>query len=343
MKYPKVFFVALTALALAVWASPSLALEPIPKQDGFSGVIGAGANYFNFESNDIAKIAGIEVSDPRASSLSPGGGEEPESESSVLPSLNFDLRYTLGSSQTQFFLANTLFDLVKLDSFTELGVRQQFSDRSILSVGIVFSGMVEVYSDPYLQGVDRTETDRTATGVRLVYDKIMGTGFGLEVMARKIDIDQERSGVSLPLTPAQRGLLDRNATETSVGVQYAFMIDESQSIIPAVSFINYDADGDAMKNQRFQIEATYVFRSQVFDFALNAMFASASYDETNPVFNKEEEDTVYGVFAKGVYKNLLDVSGLDLVGQAGYEVKDADIDFLNSQATLAGLILQYRF
>jgi hypothetical protein len=341
MKYPKVVFVALSALILAVWASPSLALEPIPKQDGFSGVIGAGANYFNFESNDIAKIAGIEVSDARAGLLT----EEPESESSVLPALNFDLRYTLGSSQTQFFLANTLFDLVKLDSFTELGVRQQFSDRSILSVGVVFSGLVEVYSDPYLQGTDRTETDRTATGVRLVYDKIMGSGFGLEVMARKIDIDQERSGTQgiLGLTPAEIGLLDRNATETSVGVQYTFMIDKDQSFIPAVSFINYDADGDAMKNQRFQIEATYVFRSQVFDFALNAMFASASYDESNPVFNKEEEDTVYGVFAKGVYKNLLDVSGLDLVGQAGYEMKDADIDFLNSQATIAGLSLQYRF
>ena len=339
MKYPKVFFLAFTALALAVWASPSLALEPIPKQDGFSGVIGAGANYFNFESNDIAKIAGIEVSEPRRGALT----EEPDSESSVLPALNFDLRYTLGGSQTQFFLANTLFDLVKLDSFTELGVRQQFSDKSILSVGIVFSGMVEVYSDPYLSGTDRTETDRTATGLRLVYDKIMGSGFGIEAMFRKIDIDEERSGASLALTPAQRALLDRNADESSVGVQYAFMIGEGQSITPAVSFINYDADGDAMNNQRFQIEATYAFRSPVFDFALNAMFATASYEEANPVFAKEEEDTIYGVFAKGVYKNLLDVSGLDLVGQAGYEMKDADIDFLNSQATLAGLILQYRF
>ena len=342
MKYPKVFFVVLTALALAAWASPSLALEPIPKQDGFSGVIGAGANYFNFESNDIAKIAGIEVSEPRRGALT----EEPDSESSVLPALNFDLRYTLGGSQTQFFLANTLFDLVKLDSFTELGVRQQFSDKSILSVGIVFSGMVEVYSDPYLSGTDRTETDRTATGVRLVYDKIMGSGFGIEAMFRKIDIDEERSGRSLvgtTITQAEAALLDRNADESSVGVQYAFMIGEGQSFIPAVSFINYDADGDAMNNQRFQIEATYKFQSQVFDFALNAMFATASYDEANPVFAKEEEDTIYGVFAKGVYKNLLDVSGLDLVGQVGYEMKDADIDFLNSQATLAGLSLQYRF
>lgn len=339
MKYPKVFFVVLSALILAVWASPSLALEPIPKQDGFSGVIGAGANYFNFESNDIAKIAGIEVSDARRGALS----EEPDSESSVLPALNIDLRYTLGGSQTQFFLANTLFDLVKLDSFAELGVRQQFSDRSILSVGVVFSGLVEVYSDPYLAGADRRETDRTATGLRLVYDKIMGSGFGIEAMFRKIDIDEERSGASLALTPAQRALLDRNADESSVGVWYTFMIAEGQSFTPAVSFINYDSDGDAMNNQRFQIEATYALQSQVFDFALNAMFATASYDEANPVFNKEEEDTVYGVFAKVVYKNLLDVSGLDLVGRAGYEMKDADIDFLNSQATLAGASLQYRF
>jgi len=341
MKRSKIFCLFVSALALSIWVVPSLAIEPIPRQEGFSGVIGAGANYFNFKSNDIAKVAGIEVSEKQTNST-----DEPDSKSSALPSLNFDLRYTLGSSQTQFFLANELFDLVKLDSFTELGVRQQFSDRSILSVGVVYSGLVKVYEDPYVQGADRGDTKRTATGVRVVYDKIMGSGLAVEAMYRKIKIDDEKSGTlgGLGLTPAEIDLLDREGKELSVGAQYTFMVGEGQAIIPAFTFINYDADGDAMTYKRYQFDATYAYRSKEFDFALNLLFATTGdYDRANPVFNKTEKDTVYGGFAKGVYKNLADVQGMDLVGKVGAEAKDADIDFLNSQAVIAGLSLQYRF
>jgi hypothetical protein len=338
MKSSKAFFLFLSASVLAVWTNPSLAIEPIPRQDGFSGVVGAGVNYFDFKSNEIAKVAGIEVSESRA------GSGEPESKSSALPALKFDLRYTLGGSQTQFFLANDLFDLVKLDSVAELGVRQQFSDRSILSVSVVYSGMVKVYSDPYM-GTDRGDTKRTAVGARVVYDKIMGSGLAIEAMYRKIEIDDELSGTrgGLGLTPSEIALLDRNGKEITLGVQYTFPVGENQSITPSFTYINSDLDGDAMKNNRYQFEGTYVYASKEFSFGLNLLFAAASYEKSNPVFNKEEEDTVYGAFVFGSYKNLFDVQGMDLVGRAGAEVKDADIDFLNSQAIIAGLSLQYRF
>jgi hypothetical protein len=341
MRWSKVFFLFLSVLIVSVWANPSLAIEPIPQKDGFSGVIGAGANYFNFKSNEIAKVAGIEVSEKTAGSLS----EEPDSKSSALPALKFDLRYTLGSSQTQFFLANDLFDLVKLDSIAELGVRQQFSDRSILSVGVVYSGLVKVYSDPYVVGTERGDTKRTAAGARVIYDKIMGSGLAIEAMYRKIDIDDELSGTQggLGLTPSQISLLDRNGKEMSLGLQYTFPVGEGQIITPSFTYIRSDLDGDAMKNNRYQFEALYVYDSKVFAFGLNLLFAWATYDQSNPVFNKEEKDTVYGAFATGAYKNIFDVRGMDLVGRVGGEVKDADIDFLNSQALIAGLSLQYRF
>jgi len=341
MKCSKAFCLFVSALMLAVWAGQSLATVPIPRKDGFSGVIGTGANYFNFKSNEIAKVAGVEVSERNISSTG-----EPDSKSSALPSLNFDLRYTLGSSQTQFFLANELFDLVKLDSFTELGVRQQFADRSILSVGIVFSGMVKVYSDPYVLGTDRGDTKRSAGGIRVVYDKIMGSGLALEAMYRKIKLDDERSGTQggFGLTPSEIALLSRNAKEASVGAQYTIMVGEGQAIIPGFTFINYDADGDAITHKRFQFDGTYAYRSKEFDFALNLLFAfTGDYDKANPMFNKTENDTVYGVFVKGVYKNLADVQGLDLVGRMGAESMDANIDFLNSQAVIAGASVQYRF
>lgn len=341
MKTSKAFFLFLSVLALAVWTNPSFAIQPIPRQDGFSGVIGAGVSYFNFESNEIAKVAATEVSEKRTGSLS----DEPDSKSSALPALNLDLRYTLGSSQTQFFLANELFDLVKLDSFMELGVRQQFFDRSILAVGVVFSGLVKVYQDPYLVGADRSDTTRKATGVRVVYDKIMGSGLALEAMYRKIEIDDENSGTQpiLNLTPGQIALLDRNGKEISLGVQYAFAVGEGQVLTPSFTYIYSDLDGNAMKNTRYQFEVAYIYDTKEYNVGLSLLFATASYDQSNPVFNKEQKDTVYGGFAFGTYKNLLDVRGMDLVGKLGVEVKDADIDFLNSQATIAGLSLQYRF
>jgi hypothetical protein len=339
MNCSKAFFLFVSVLVLAVWTSPSSAIEPIPQKDGFSGVIGAGASYFNFKSNEIAKVAGVEVSEKRTGSLS----DEPDSKSSALPALKLDLRYTLGGSQTQFFLANELFDLVKLDSFLELGVRQQFSDRSILAAGVVFSGMVKEYQDPYLVNVDRSDTARKATGVRVVYDKIMGSGLALEAMYRKIKIDDEKSGTGLGLTPSQIALLDRNGKEISLGAQYAFAVGEGQVITPSFTYIHSDLDGDAVKNSRYQFEAAYIYDNKEFNVGVSLLFATASYDQSNPVFNKEQKDTVYGGFAFGTYKNLLDVKGMDLVGKLGAEVKDADIDFLNSQATTAGLSLQYRF
>jgi hypothetical protein len=145
------------------------------------------------------------------------------------------------------------------------------------------------------------------------------------------------------LTPSEIALLDRNAKEASVGVQYTLVVGEGQYITPAFTFVNFDADGDAMSHKRYQVEATYAYRTPVFVFGLNVMYARAYYEEANLVFDKEEEDTVYGVFATGAYKNLFDVQGMDLVGRLGGEVKDADIDFLNSQAAIAGLSLQYRF
>ena len=112
------------------------------------------------------------------------------------------------------------------------------------------------------------------------------------------------------------------------------MVGEGQSITPAFALINYDADGDAMTYTRYQFEATYAYRTKEIDFALNLLFATTGdYDQANPVFNKTGKNTVYGGFAKGGYKNLADVQGMDLVGQVGAEAKDADIDFLLSTSS----------
>jgi len=340
MKCSKGFCMFVCALALAIQAVPSHAIEPIPREEGFSGTVALGANYFKFESNEIAEVAGIEVSEKQTNSTG-----EPDSKSSVLPALNFDLRYTLEDSGTQFFLANTLWDILELDSFTELGVRQQFEDRSILAVGLVFSSLVKVYEDPYVVGTARSSTTRKATGVRVVYDRIMGSGLAVEAMYRNIKIDDEKSGTlgGLGLSSAEIDLLRREGKEISLGAQYTVPVGEGQFFRPSFTYTNSDLDGEAMKNSRYQFDVTYVYDTKEYSFGLNLLYAMASYDKANPVFNKEEDDTVYGGAVFGSYKNLFDMPELTLIGRIAGQAKDADIDFLNSQALAAGLSLQYRF
>ena len=82
-------------LALIVSGSPSLALDPIPQQSGFSGYIQPGLGYLNMKSNMVAKVVSFDLSDKRISDLD----EEPDSESTAIFTLPFKIAYTFAGSR----------------------------------------------------------------------------------------------------------------------------------------------------------------------------------------------------------------------------------------------------
>jgi len=76
-----------------------------------------------------------------------------------------------------------------LDRTSILGARQQFSDKSILELGLITTPVgapMAVWKDPYVVGTPREDTDRTSRGVKLEYDRIAGSGFGVMVSTRKV-------------------------------------------------------------------------------------------------------------------------------------------------------------
>ena len=318
-------------------------LGAIPQESGFSGFVNAGGALWRVEDNMVKKISYFELSDDKISS----NENKPKSEYSVTPILNFNLRYTFSSTRTQLFLGNQLEDLLRLDTATLLGVRQELADQSIIGVSYVFSAVVsQVYKDPYEEGTHRKGTDRNINGVRLFYDKILGSAFDFQYTYRNIDIDDEESGSSLALSGSQRDKLDRNGDQHDLELLYRYVLQEGgnkHALIPSLKYSRFELDGDAMSNNFVLFRLNYRYDLERFAFVVNGYYGYADYDKKNPIYGKTRNDDRYGFGVIGFYKRFLDVEGLALTANVLLNRQDSNIDFYDSEIDLYFLSLLYRF
>jgi hypothetical protein len=215
-----------------------------------------------------------------------------------------------------------------------------------MEVSYVFTGIpTEVWKDPYVVGQGREKTDRNSAGLRLAYDKILGSEFQLQFTWQNIDLDDEQSGLTqldLPLDSAR--LLDREGNSYQFEVLYPFRLAGGRHILaPAFQYTRFDLDGDAMANDSYQGKLTYAYRGEVFSVAANLVLGYSDYDKTNPIYFKQRDDVVYGGSISLFYHNLFNIKKLSLVGTvAGFE-SNANIDFYDTTIGFYSLSALYRF
>ena len=157
----KKYLLTITVLAFALFfgADPATALEPIPKESGFSGFIRPGVGFVRFKSNMVASFLGFDLSDDRIDSLE----SSPDAQSNGIAFVPFSLQYTFASTRTQLFLGTDLTDLIRFDFAQRAGIKQELGKFGILEGGFLFSGIpAKVWKDPYLVGRDRDDTRRTS-------------------------------------------------------------------------------------------------------------------------------------------------------------------------------------
>ncbi len=335
----------LAAFLLCVSATTAFAIEPIPKESGFSGFVNAGAAYLDVKNN---MIAGNDLGDVGKDTID-SIFDSPDSESDVIPVLNAEVRYTFASTRTQLFVGNRLEDFLRFDLAALAGVKQELPDESILSVAYVFSALpTEVWSDPYVESFPRQKTDRNSRGVRITYDRILGTKLQLEYTYRKIDLDDERSGQTqlVPggfLKPSETQLLDREGNRHDIEVLYVFDIGEKHTLIPAFDYLRDDLDGGAMSADRYRFQITHRYAGERFIFVTNLEYRYSDYDDRNPIYNKTQDGDRYGGTFTAFYRRLFGVDGLSLTGTFLALREDSNIDFYESQVVGGILSLFYRF
>jgi hypothetical protein len=329
----------LIAFATSAYAQP----RGIPRRSGFSGFVNAGGALWRVEDNMVKRVSYFKIGDSNISSTD----DKPRSEYSLTPILNLNLRYTFASTRTQIFLGNQLEDLLRLDTVTLFGVRQELVDQSIIGVSYVFSALVtEVYKDPYDTSGSRNGTDRNINGVRLSYDKILGSAFNFQYTYRNIDIDEEESGSALGLSSSQANRLDRNGDQHDLEFLYRYALEGGgikHTLIPSFNYSRFDLDGDAMSNNFFSFRLNYRYDVERFAFVVNGYYGYAEYDKENPIYDKTRNDNRYGFGLIGFYKRFLDVQGLALTANVTINRQDSNIDFYDSEIDLYFLSFLYTF
>jgi opacity protein-like surface antigen len=142
--FKNVLIAAVLVIALMAGGDFALALDPIPKQSGFSGYIQPGAGYMSIKSNTVAKVLNFDLSDQRIGDLD----DEPDSESTAIFTVPYKLAYTFAGSRTELFLGTEVGDLLSFDTAQQLGVKQEIGSFGVLQAGVLFSGIVRVWKDP---------------------------------------------------------------------------------------------------------------------------------------------------------------------------------------------------
>ena len=184
---------SLLALLTVSVAPAAFGIEPIPSTPGWRGFVVGGAGYVDLTSNLVAGNNLIDIGQPVIDSVA----QRPRSDDTFHPVVTGEINYTF-SNGWQAFFGTSLEDAVTLDGVTQLGTRKDMGSAGILQGGVLFSGIpTQVWEDPYAEGVQREETDRDSTGLRLQWDRVLGTALELTVSYRDVAIDTERSGAGV--------------------------------------------------------------------------------------------------------------------------------------------------
>ena len=305
--------------------------------DGFSGFVTFLAGAAEVESQ-FQTDSGNRVNNSLASSG--------ESTTFIVPMVLFDIGYMVADWQAQFFVGIPSDNVREGEFFhLEVGVRHWLSDNTKLTASIVPAVLIpdETWSDPFLLGSPRQETDIDAKGIKLRADNIAGSMWGVRYEFLNWDIDNERSGQSLPLTPGQRQLLARDADYHRLTATYTVSLGDSWFVRPALRYVYADADGDSNSYNAIRPEIGVLYDNPAYDFSVNAQVEKRWFDEDNPIYGKARDDTLYKATVAYGYKKPLGWEQMRLEFLATAAYGDSDIDFYDSKFLYLGSGLTYFF
>ena len=329
-----------------------LSADPIANESGWSGYISGGVTGMEFKSNMVSgNIFDEEISDDRINNINGKASRE----STVIPSFDYNFKYTFADTQTEVFLGTDLEDLLTFENSTTFGVRKYYNGVGIIGASLLISALpAKVWEDPYDTTNSRESTDKTSNGIAIKWEDVVGSKFDLEVRLRKHDIDGgDKSGLNAPyegqIDPSLsnsllNSLLDREGDSTMLVATYHWKIDDNSYFEPSLRYTDYDLDGEAMQYDRTALKLNYIRTSEKWNYAATAIIGQDDYDNKNPLYAKEGDTTLMGASITAGYKNPFGWSKkLTLLTTLGAYENDSDINFYDTSITMANMALLYRF
>lgn len=337
-------FSLILVLGASAAAPCAYAIDPIPQTPGWRGFVVGGVGYTEIKSNTVAGNGIIEIGRDIINSVN----DAPPTDDAVHPMVTGEVNYTF-ADQWQVFFGTSLEDAVTLDGVTQFGVRKDIGAPGVLQAGFLFSGIpTKSWEDPYAEGVKREETNRDSTGLRLQWDRVMGSAFELTFSYRDIAIDKERSGqgvVSVACNAACQDLLRRDGDQYSFDVSYLFKLGPGSRHLlrPLVRYTIDDREGDAISGDAYRLQLSYVFLGQGYMVASNVAYGGSSRDERNPIFGVKIDSSRFAVDTTLFYRLPVASGRWQAVGSILWAQEDSDIRFHDNEVFSVNVGAMYRF
>ena len=344
MKIPVTLYPVLLFAGIVLPVSAAKAAMGIPDESGFSGFINLGLGGLGIKSNVMAEtgLGLVDLGDDTIDELN----NSPDRQNGVLPVFNFEATYTFADSRTQVYVGNLLEDFVRFDMNAAIGVRQEIGDAGLLGVNLLASSIpTEVWKDPFLVGQRRKQTERNSEGFRVQWSDIYGSGLELRYTARDVEIDDERSGLSLDLTDTELGLLVRDGDHNRFDVRYEYTSEDGRHIVtPGLAYIDHDREGKAVSSDGYGLDLNYMYVYQPrLRFVVNAGYSRLDSDAVHPVYGVKDDTTRLGLALAAFYAQPFGMEGWVLnVSAAAFE-DDHEIRFYDTTVRLLTVGMLRRF
>ncbi len=334
----------LLAVSACAVTSVALAIEPIPETPGWRGFVVGGVGYTDLKSNLVAGNGMLDIGRDTINSVN----DAPRSDDAVHPIFTGEVNYTF-ADQWQVFFGTSLEDAVTLDGVAQFGVRKDTGASGVLQAGYLFSGIpTQTWEDPYAEGVEREETDRGSSGLRLQWDRVLGSAYQLTFSYRDISIDKEASGQgvqSVACDVACQDLLRRDGDQYAFDVSYLYKIgDGSRHLLrPLVRYTIDDRDGDAISSDSYRLQLSYVFLGQGYTVVSNLAYGSSSQDARNPIFGVKTDSQRFAVDSTLLYRLPASSGRWQAVGSILWGQDNSDVRFHDSDVFNVNVGAMYRF
>jgi hypothetical protein len=333
----------LAIVALGI-APAAVAIEPIPSTPGWRGFVLGGVGYTDVNSNLVAGNGLVEVGRPKISSIF----QQPRSDSAVHPVFTGEVNYTFASGWQAFF-GTSLEDIVTLDSAAQLGVRREIGDLGIVQGGMLLSAVpVEVWADPYAENVERKTTDRDSRGLRLQWDRIMGSGAEVTFSWRDVEIDDEQSGqgvTSVTCDADCQALLRRSGDFYALNASWLFRLGEGRNhlVRPMLRFVSDDSEGAAVAGDGWRAQLSYAYATPGYTVVATGAFGQRNRDEANPLYGRRTDANQSALELTCFYRLPIEGGRWQAVGGLLWGDDDSDVDFQDSEVASMSLAVMYRF
>ncbi len=318
------FMLAFLAAFLLSWSSV-YALDPSEKSEGFSGRISAGVGY-------MASTDQLKTTDENKAIDSLD--DDADWYDKIMPLALVNLRYTFADSGRQIYFGTP--PEPSGPPGLSLGFVQPFSDDSHLDISIFTHPFSEAWRDPYLTNANRKETRKYIYGTRIDYDGILGSRFKLSYSFSRVDVNVDDIGDRFDD-------LEREGYLHNAEVEYTFRLGQTMSLTPNFGLSMGDIDGDANAYTGYTFGLGFRKFSKFNQLLLKVGIGWDDYDDTHPIFNKTRNDTNYSAFGMFTRSDLFGTDYLFGTLMAGYQYRDSNIDFLEAQTFLSGVMIGIKF